>query len=328
MKRHVLTLFAIGVPLLSLGHAHGQTTSGGAVPAFPGKPIHIITGEPGGSNDFASRLIAPGLAERMGQAVIVENKGGASGIVGAELVVKAPPDGYTVLLYGSPIWLLPFMQTLSYDPLRDFLPVTLVIRSPNLLVVHPSVAANSLKELIALAKAKPDALNYASSATGGSPHLAAELFKAMAGVNMVMISYKGAGPAVTATISGEVQVMFPNAASSAPHLKSGKLRALAVTSAQPTELIPGLPTVAASGLPGYEAVSMFGMFAPAKTPPAVINRLNQETARVLARPEVKEKFFNAGVEAVGNSPAEFATAMKTEMTVLGKVIRDAGIRAD
>jgi tripartite-type tricarboxylate transporter receptor subunit TctC len=194
--------------------------------------------------------------------------------------------------------------------------------------VHPALPVNSIKELIALAKAKPGALNYASGGVGTTPHLAAELFKAMAGVNIVHIPYKGAGPAISDLIGGQVQLMFPNAAAVGPHLKSGKLRALAVTSSQPTALVPGLPTVAASGLPGFSSVLIVGMFVPAKTPATLINRLNQEIVRVLNNPEVKEKLFNTGSDVVGSSPEQFAAAIKSEVARLGKVIKDVGIKAE
>jgi tripartite-type tricarboxylate transporter receptor subunit TctC len=202
----------------------------------------------------------------------------------------------------------------------------LAVGSPNILVVHASVAANSVKELIALAKAKPGLLNYASASAGGSAHLAAELFKHMAGVDIVRISYKTSGTATTSLLAGEVQVMFSNAPPVVPHVKSGKLKALAVTTLQRSVLLPELPTVAASGLPGFEVSSVYGLFAPAGTPAAVIRRLNQEAVRFLARPDVKEKFLAAGVEAIGSSPQALADAMKSEVARMGKLIRDAGIR--
>jgi tripartite-type tricarboxylate transporter receptor subunit TctC len=296
--------------------------------AFPSKSIRMVTLEPGGGTDFAARLIAQGLAAQFGQPVIVDNRGGANGIIAVQVVVKALPDGYTLLVNGSPVWLLPLLQdNVPYDPVRHLSPVALVTAAPNVLVVHPSSPANSVKELVALAKARPGALNYGSAATGGSPHLAAELFKSMAGVNIVRVPYKGAVLALNDVIGGQVQMMFPTAATVAPHLKSGKLKVLAVTTAQPSALLPGLPTVAAS-LPGYVSASVIGVFAPAATPAALVNRLNQEIVRVINRAEVKDKFFSSGVEIVGNTPAQFAAVMKSEIARMGKVIRDTGIRGE
>jgi tripartite-type tricarboxylate transporter receptor subunit TctC len=213
-----------------------------------------------------------------------------------------------------------------FDPAKDFSPITTAVGSPNLLVVHPSVAANSVKDLIALAKARPGALNYGSSTAGGSVHLSAELFRYMAGVDIVRISYKTSGATVNALLGGEVHFMFANAPPVAPHLKTGRLKALAVTTLQPSAQFPELPTVAASGLPGFEVASLFGVFAPARTPAAIVDRLNQEIVRFLARTDVKEKFLASGVETIGSSPGELAAAMKSEMARMGKVIRDGGIR--
>ena len=292
--------------------------------SFPARAVSLITSEAGGALDFTARWTAPGLTSGLGQQVSVENRAGL--VIGA-LVAKAQPDGYTLLVQSNALWILSFLQKAPYDPERDFLPITAMTRQFNVLVAHPSVAANSVKELIALAKTKPGELNYASGSSGASTHLAAELFKSMAGVNIVRISYKGAGPALNAVISGEVQLMFSIAASVAPHAKSGSLRALAVTSAGPSVLAPGLPSVAASGLPGFESASMGGMFGPAKTPVAIINRPNREVVQFLSRADVKEKLLNIGVEAVGSSPEQFEITVKSEIVRLGKVISDAGIRA-
>ena len=294
---------------------------------FPGKPIHMLTSEPGGGNDFAARLVAQGLTARIGEQVVVENRGAAGGVIAAQTVAQAQPDGYTLLFYGSNIWLMPFLRDhVPYDPLRDFAPVTWATRAPIILIIHPSVAANNVRELIALAKAKPGALNYGAGASGSASQIATELFNVMAGVKIEKISYKGNGPALNALIAGEVQLAFATPGSVTGHIKSGRLKALAVTTPQPSALLPGLPTVAASGLPGYEAVSIVGVFAPAKTPAAVIQRLNREFVGVLQQPDIKDKFINVGVEPVGSTPEEFGATVKTEMTRLGKVIRDAGIR--
>jgi tripartite-type tricarboxylate transporter receptor subunit TctC len=313
-----LTLIALSA-VLAGGGAFGQ--------GYPAKAVRIITAEIGGGNDYTARLIAQGLAVSLGQSVVVENRGG-SVIVAAEFVAKSPPDGHTLLLYGSNIWIQPFMRdNVPYDVFRDFAPVTLAASSPSILVVHPALPVKSARDLIALAKARPGELNYAA-APGGLIHIAAELFKAQAGINMVHVAYKGGAPSLNAMISGEVQLMFPTAGTVAAHLKSGRLRALGVTSAKPSVLFPTLPTVAATGLPGYEAISRFAVFAPARTPEAIVSRLNQEMARILGKADVIEKFHVAGIEPVGSTPGQLTAAMKSEMAVVGKVIRNAGIRVE
>jgi tripartite-type tricarboxylate transporter receptor subunit TctC len=313
-------MFPVGVLLSLAGMVSGQS--------YPNKPIRIVTVEPGGSTDFAARLIARGLTDSLGQQVIVDNRGGANGIVAMVAAAKATPDGYTLLVNSGGTWILPLMQDVPYHPLKSFSPITLAARSPNILVVHPSVAAGSVRELIALLKAKPGHFTYAVGLSGASNHLAGELFRSMAGVNMVRVNYRGAGPALIGLMAGEAQLMFPSAGSVAPHLKSGRLRALAVTGAEPSALLPGLPTVAASGLPGYESVSMSAVFAPAGTPATLIDRLNQELVRVLNRPDVKERFANSGAEVVGSSREQLTATMQSEMVRLGKVIKDAGIRTE
>jgi tripartite-type tricarboxylate transporter receptor subunit TctC len=304
-----------GIVVLGAAAVYGQD--------YPNKPMRIITAAGGGATDVAARLIAQGLAGGFGQPVVVENR--PSSLVG-EIVAKAPPDGYTLLVVGSAFVIGPLLQKTSYDPLRDFSPISLTSSSPNILVVHPSLPVKSVKELIALARARPGELNYGSGPAGSSPHLAAELLKSMAGVNIVRISYKGGGPAVIGLIGGEVQLMISPAGSVSTNIKSGKLRALAVTSAQPSALLPGLPTVAATGVPGYESSSLVGMLAPAGTPETISNRLNQEIVRVLNRVDVKEKFLNAGLETIGSSPGQFAATMKSEIAKWGKVIKGAGIK--
>lgn len=291
---------------------------------FPTKPIRILTAEPGGSNDLAARLIAQGLAETLGQ-VIVENRGGASGAIAAQAVSKAAPDGYLLLLYNNGLWTLPLMQKMPYDPLKDFAPVTLALSTPNLVVVHPSLPVNSIRELIALAKARPGQLNYGTGGTGGAPHLAAELFRSMAHVNLVRVTYRGGGPALNAVMSGQLQLMFPVAAAAMPHVQARRLKSLAITSAMPSPLLPGVPTVAAAGLPGYEAVATSGMFAPPATPAPVIQRLNQEIVRVLKKPEIRERFRASGAEPVGSSPEQLALTMKSEMARMGTILRDSGM---
>ena len=289
---------------------------------YPNKTIRILTSEAGGGNDFGARLVAQELTATLGQQVIVENR--PSSTIG-ELGARASPDGYTLLVAGSSVVLGPLLRETSYDPVRDFSAVTMLARAPNVLVVHPSVAAKSVKELIALAQSKPGELNVATGGTGSSAHLAAELFKAMAGVNIVRINYKGTGPALNDLIAGQVQLMFAAAAGVATHVKSGRLRSLAVGNAEPSKLTPDLPTVAAT-LPGYESSAISAVLVPARTPVTLINRLNHEIVRALNKESVKEKLFSTGVEPVGNSPSELSRTIKAEITRMGKVIKDAGIR--
>jgi tripartite-type tricarboxylate transporter receptor subunit TctC len=248
-----------------------------------------------------------------------------AGIPG-ETVAKAPADGYTLLLYGSATWLTPLMQAdAPYDPVKDFSPITLVGGAPNVLVVHPSLPIKSIREFIVLARARPGALNYSSGGNGSSSHLAAELFKYMAAVDIVRVAYKSGSMETNDLISGQVQMTFSTPAQVMQYVSAGRLKALAVTSLQPSALVPGLPAIADS-VPGYESISIHGMFAPAKTPEAIIRRLHQEIIRFLSAAETKEKFFTVGVEVVASSPEELAAKMKTDMARMGKVIKDAGIR--
>ena len=293
---------------------------------YPTKPIRIITSPAGGGSDFSSRLVAQGLAPYIGQPVIVDNKG--STIISLEVASKALPDGYTLTVQGGVVWIYPLLQKAPYDAVRDFTPITLLSLEPSMLAVHPSVPAKSVKELIDLAKSKPGVLNYASAAAGGVPHLSAELFKSMAGVNIVWVPYKGSGVALTALLGNEVQMLISDVGFLMPHVKSGKLRALAVTTAQPSPLTPGLPTVASSGLPGYESVGRTGIWAPSKTPDAIINRLNREIVRALNQTEIKDKVLTAGAEVVGNTPEQFAALIKADIVKWSKVIKDAGIKVD
>jgi tripartite-type tricarboxylate transporter receptor subunit TctC len=303
----------------------GVATSAFSQP-FPNRPLRVVTTAAGGGSDLMARLIAQGLISGIGQQVVVDNRGG--GVLAIETVAKAAPDGYTLLFYSSSVWVLPLLQPMPYDPVRDFSPITTAASSPIILVVHPSVPAKSVGELIALAKAKPGELNYGSGASGSATHLPGELFKSMAGVNITRVPYKGTGPAVNDLLGAHVQLMFATPEAVSAHIKSGRLRALAVTSAQPSALLPNLPTVAASGLPGYEAGVSYSFFAPAKTPPARIERLNHEITRVLSKPDLKERFMSSGVEISGSSPAQVTATMKAEIARWTKVIKEANIRAE
>lgn len=291
---------------------------------YPSKPVRFVTSEPGGGNDIVARVLAEGLTASLGQRVIVDNRG----IVAAEIAKNASPDGYTLLVYGANIWLLPYLrERVAWDPSRDFAPITIAVQLPNVLVVHPTVPVKTTREFIDYARTRPGKLDYAAGTIGVSPHLAAELFKSMTALDLVRVPYKGGGPALNGLIAGETQVMFPNVGSVMTHMKSGRVRALGVSSAQPSALAPGLPTIA-SVVPGYEFVAVICLYAPAKTPRAIVEQLNREAARVLKAPDVKERLFNAGNEVVANSAAEFAAYMKVDMQKMGKVIKDAGIRAE
>lgn len=292
---------------------------------FPARPVRIVASEAGGGGDFAARVIAQNLGAILGQTAFVENRGG--GVIAGDLVARAPADGHTLLLYGNTFWLLPLMRkSMPYDPLNDFVPVSLAARATNILVVHPSLPAKSVAELIKLARLRPGEINYGSAAAGTVNHLAGELFKSMANVDVVRIAYRGTASVVNALMSGQVQLMFATAASVSPIIRAGRLRPLAVTTPDRFSLFPELPTMSEAGLKGFESVSIHGIFAPARTPPAIVNRLNGAIGQVLAQPEVRERFLASGVETLGGSPAALSKAMHDEIARMGKVIRAAGIR--
>ena len=315
--RFVVCTLPIGMMVLGAGVVSGQ--------AYPSKPIRIVTAAAGAGSDFFSRLIAQALSEPLGQQVIVDNR--ASGIVASEVVSKAAPDGYTLTVGGSAHWIRPLFAKMPYDAVKDFAAITLVSKDAFVLAAHPSMPIKSVKELIALAKSKPGQLNYGTSGTGSTQHLATESFAAMAGIKLTHIPYKGSAMAITDLLAGESQVMINDVGLIMPHAKVGKLRALAVTTAEPSALVPGLPPIA-SEVPGYEAVSMTGLWAPAGTPAAIITRLNQETVRALNRADIKERILKAGSEAVGNSPEQFTALIKADMSRITKVIKEAGLKTD
>ncbi|MGZ5122976.1 MAG: Bug family tripartite tricarboxylate transporter substrate binding protein [Burkholderiales bacterium] len=310
----------LAAALLTAGVAYGQS--------YPVKPIRVVTAEPGGGNDLAARTIGQAVAPRLGQPWVVDNRGGAGGLIAFETVARAPADGYTLLVYAGNLWTIPLLRKNVRYELKDFAPITWAARSPSTIVVHPSVPVYSVQDLIALAKARPGQLSYGAGGVGASTHLAAELFKSMAKVDILFVPYKGNGPAMNDLISGQVQMMFGTAGTVTPHIKSGRVRAIAVTSAEPSILAPGLPTVAASGLPGYESISIYGVYAPAGTPQAIIRQLNLAIVTVLNTPELRERFLNVGMETVGSTPEQLATAMRADEARLRKVINEAGIRGD
>ena len=282
---------------------------------YPNKVVRLVAPAAGGNADIVARFVSTGLTPALGQQVIVDNRGS----IAPGVVAKAPPDGYTILVTGSPAWLLPVLQPGVPWDAKDFAPITLATSSPSLLVVHPSVPVTSVRQLIALAKARPGELNFASGTVGATPYLAGEIFKHMAGINIVGVAYKGTGPAVTATMTGEVHMMFPGAPAAMGYVRQGRLKALAVCSLEPSPFAPGVPTVHATGLPNFESISPFGIMAPRGTPPAIVNRLNQEIVRALNNPDVKAKLFNAGSEVVANSPEAFAAKIQSDIARVSKL---------
>ncbi len=299
--------------------------------AYPTKPIRLVVPFPaGGTTDILARAAAQKLTEAWGQTVIVDNRPGAGGNIGSELVAKAAPDGYTLEMgtVGTHAINASLYAKMPYDHVKDFVPVILVAGVPNVLVVHPSVPVHSVAELIAYAKANPGKLNFASSGSGTSIHLSGELFKVMAGVQMAHVPYKGSAPAVQDLLGGQVQLMFDNLPSSLPHIKAGKLRALAVTSATRASALPDVPTVAEAGLPGFEASSWFGVLAPAGTPPAIVAKLNAEIAKWLATPEAQEKLSAQGANIASGTPEDFAKHIAGETTKWAKVVKESGAKVD
>lgn len=319
----VAALLAVALPVTD---AAAQSSA----PNYPSKPIRIVVPQSaGGSTDLTARLIAQKLSGALGQTVIVDNRPGAGSILGTDLVAKAPPDGYTLLVVASSITINPSLhKKLPFDPVRDLAPVTQLSAFPNMLVVHPSFPVKTVRDLIALAKAKPGQINYGSSGTGTGTHLSAELFKYMTGVDMVHVPYKGGGPAVIALISGQVQLNFATIPSVLPHVRSGKLRAVAVTTIKRSPAAPEVPTIAESGVPGYDHGPWNGMLAPAKTPQAIIAKLNAEVAKIVHLPETAGVLIHDGAEPVGNTSEEFAAVIRTETAKWAKVIKAAGIKAD
>jgi tripartite-type tricarboxylate transporter receptor subunit TctC len=298
--------------------------------SYPDRPIRIVVpNAPGGTVDMLARLVAQGLSERLGRQVVVDNRPGAGTIIGSEIVAKAPPDGYTLLMSVSTLAVNPAIyKKMPYDALRDFAPITQTAFVPNLFVVHPSVPAKSVKEMIALAKARPGEILYASSGQGTNPHLTMELFASMAQIRMIHVPYKGGTPAFIDLIAGRVAIMATNLASIMPYVRSGKLRALGVTSARRAAAAPDIPTIAEAGLPGYESVQWYGLLAPAGTPRDIIARLHRESAVTLRVLDNRARLASDGVEVVESSPEEFAVFLKAETVKMAKVVKAAGIQPE
>ena len=302
--------------------AHAATSS------YPDRPIRFIVPlAPGGAVDIAARAVAQELSVSLRQQVVVDNRAGGGGNIGAELAAKAPPDGYTMVMGSSSNFGVnpTLYKNLPYDAVRDFAPVTLVSFAPNALYVHPSVPAQNVKELVALAKSRPGTLNFASSGQGGSGHLAGELFKMVTGVNIVHVPYKGTGQALADTVGGQVQMQFGSVIAVLPHVKAGKLRALAVTVPRRVAVLPQVPTMPESGYPAVETTVWNGVLVPAKTPKPIVDRLNAEIVAILKKPETRERFAAQGAEAVGSTSAEFAAHIRREIDKWGKVVRAAGL---
>jgi tripartite-type tricarboxylate transporter receptor subunit TctC len=301
-----------------------------AAQAWPAKPVKmIVTYPPGGTVDVVARVIAPKLSARLGQPVVIDNRAGAGGAIGGDLVAKSPADGYTIMLDASNHSQNPALRSkMPFDTLRDLAPVSLLVRVPNVLVVNPSATITGVKDLIAQAKAKPEHINYASSGNGSAQHLSAELFSAMAGVRMTHVAYKGGGPALTDVMAGQVPVFFASLASSLQYIQGGKLRALAVTGKARSPVMPQIPTVAESGLAGYEVYEWNGVFVPAGTPAAVVDRLSKELAAVVRDPEVRARLEGMGAEVIGSNPAELDAFRRAEIAKWTQVAKTNKIELD
>ncbi|MEQ1775096.1 MAG: tripartite tricarboxylate transporter substrate binding protein [Burkholderiales bacterium] len=302
-----------------------------AQPAYPAKAIRfIVPFPPGGGTDIGTRIIAQKLAERFNQQVLVDNRGGAAGIIGTELAAKSPPDGYTIMMgnIGTHAINPSLYSKLPYDPVRDFVPITQAAGLPLFALAHPSLPVKSAKALIALAKSQPGNLNYSSSGAGGSMHVAAELFQSMAGVKLTHVPYKGGGPAVTDLIAGQVSLSFATVLETSQHVKGGRLRPLAVTSAGRSVAFPEIPTMAESALPGYESISWLGVFAPAGTSRDIVTRLNTEIVRILGLPDVKERLLGQGAEPIANTSERFAAVQKADIAKYSKLMKESGVKVE
>jgi tripartite-type tricarboxylate transporter receptor subunit TctC len=305
-------------------------TAAHAQPAYPHKPIRLVVPfPPGGGTDILARLLGQKAGEMLSQQIIIDNRGGAGGTIGTDIAAKAPPDGYTLILVSGSHAINPGLyQKLPYDSVNDFAPITQIATSPGILVVNPSLPVKSVKELIALARARPGQINYASAGSGTPPHLAGELFKVMAKIDMVHVPYKGNAPAFTDVIGGQVSLIFPTMPSAMPFIKSGKLRPIAVTSAKRSPAAADIPTIAESGLPGYEATSWYGILAPALTPERIVARLHEVLVSVIGAPDMKDKLATQGLDPVANAPQEFAAVIKSEIAKWAKVVKASGAKPE
>jgi len=321
-RRLALTALAVASTFAVVGIANAQS--------YPDRPIKLVLPyPPGGVTDLLARALAEKLAPRLGQPVVVENKAGAGTVLASDAVARAPADGYTLLLAASSLGTAPLLyEKVAYDAIRSFAPITQVASVVHILVVHPSLPVNSVAELVAYSKQNPDKLSYASTGTGTSTHLEGELFKTMAQASITHIPYKGSAPALTDLVAGRTQVMFDAWGSSGPFVKAGKLRALAVTTSRRSDILPELPTVAESGLPGYEVMPWLGLVAPAGTPIAVVDRLHKEVHDALKEPDLRERFKGWGLEIIGSTPMEFASFLRRDIDQSARVIKAANIKAE
>ena len=317
------------LPALMIAIVATLIVSDAAAQQYPSKPIRLIVPfTPGGTTDILARVVGQKLGEAVGVQVVIDNRPGAAGNIGAEVAAKSAPDGYTLLMgHIGTLAVNPWLYAkLPYDPIRDFAPITLVAMVPSMLVVNPKVPAKSVKELIALAKSRPGQLNYGSTGAGGTPYLAVEYFKLMAGLNIVEIPYKGAAPLTTELMAGDISLTITGIPALLPHVKSGRLRALAVSSAKRSAAVPDLPTIAEAGLPGYEATSWYGVLAPAGTPREIIAKLNAGIVKGMKQPDAADLLTAEGAEPVGSTPEEFAAFVKSELARWGEVIRATGAK--
>jgi tripartite-type tricarboxylate transporter receptor subunit TctC len=318
---HLLLLWAAGL-LLAL-------TTVTAAQDYPTKPLRlIIPFPPGGINDTVGRMVATHLSSRLGKQVVVDNRGGAGGTVGTELAANAPKDGYTLLIISLAHAVNPWLYKLAYDPIKSFAPIAIIAAAPNVIVVHPSLPVHSVRELVALAKEKPGQVQYASAGVGSFMHLGGELFKLAAGVDLLHVPFKGAGPAMVDLLGGHTKVAFATTVTAPPHIRSGKLRALGLGADKRHPLLPEVPTVAEAGVPGYEVANWIGIVAPAGTPPALVDRLNKEISAIQDLPDVQKQFATEGAEVVRMTPTDFGTFMATEMAKWERVVKEGGIKAE
>ena len=298
--------------------------------AYPVKPVRLVVpSSPGGGTDIVGRVVAQKLGEALGQQVIVDNRAGAGTMIGNEIVAKSPPDGYTLLMGVSTLATIPAVyKTVRYDALKDLAPITQAVSVPNILVVHPSVPARTVKALIALGKAQPGALAAGSAGTGTNPHLSLELFRSMAGIDLIHVPYKGSGPGIIGLVSGEIAVLFPSLPTAMPHMKSGRVRALGVTTAKRADSLPEVPSIAEAGLPGYEATQWFGVLAPAGTPRSIIDRLHKEITTGLRSADAKQHLAGEGALIVASTPEQFAAYLRSETDKWARVVKSAGIKPE
>jgi tripartite-type tricarboxylate transporter receptor subunit TctC len=322
MKRLKLALL-IACAAFTAPCAHAQT--------WPAKPLRLISPfAPGGGTDITCRVIAPKLSDALGQTVVVDNRGGAGGMIGVDLAAKSPPDGYTLVLGTiGPISINPSLYNkMPYDPVKDLLPVTLAADALNVLVVHPALPVKNVRELVALGKARPNELNFGSSGPGATDHLAGELFNLLTGTKMVHVPYKGGAPAMIDLVAGNMQIIFSTVSTAIGQIKSGRIRAVAMTGTKRFVLMPDLPTIAEAGVPGFAVNNWYGVFVPAGTPKDVVSRLNTELVKILHLPDVKQRLLDSGIEAISNTPEQFAAYIQAETKKWAKVVKDANVKVE